>query len=117
MSEYGAAYQGDEVVERLLRKRDRLTARPIWAGLWPGGGSAEATDPEAWIDLNRPGMQRHIPTSTSASVVVSKCCRNIPEIKNIFNVPTSMRNAHCCNAQWPLTEGCLSPYISPVVHR
>jgi len=52
MSEYGAAYQGDEVVERLLRKAGSPYGAADLAGLLAGvAGAPEATDPEAWIDL------------------------------------------------------------------
>ena len=52
MSEAGTAYQGDEVVERLLRKAGSPYGAADLAGLLAGvAGAPEATDPEAWIDL------------------------------------------------------------------
>ena len=52
MSESGAAYQGDEVVERLLRKAGSPYGAADLAGLLAGvAGAPEAADPEAWIDL------------------------------------------------------------------
>jgi len=52
MSECRAAYQGDEVVDRLLRKAGSPYGAADLAGLLTGvAGAPEATDPEAWIDL------------------------------------------------------------------
>ena len=52
MTQTGAAYQGDEVVERLLRKAGSPYGAADLAGLLAGvAGAPEAADPEAWIDL------------------------------------------------------------------
>jgi Xaa-Pro aminopeptidase len=52
MSECRAAYQGDEVVERLLRKAGSPYGAADLAGLLAGvAGAPEAADPEAWMDL------------------------------------------------------------------
>ncbi len=52
MSEYRVAYEGDEVVDRLLRKAGSPYGTADLAGLLAGvAGAPEAADPEAWIDL------------------------------------------------------------------
>jgi len=52
MSEYRAAYQGDEVVDRLLRKAGSPYGAADLPGLLAGVvGAPEPADPEAWIDL------------------------------------------------------------------
>jgi hypothetical protein len=51
MSEYGVAYEGDEVVDRLLRKAGSPYGTADLAGLLAGVAGAPEADPEAWIDL------------------------------------------------------------------
>jgi len=52
MAQCRAAYQGDEVVERLLRKAGSPYGAADLAGLLAGVAAApEAADPEAWFDL------------------------------------------------------------------